>query len=138
MDSIISIFVTPAITTCYFLLLSNLYQKFRELVLVNFLNSLVPGSGYLWQILSLLIFLGITTAIFALMYTVLPDVELAWRDTLVGAGVTAILFRVGQFLFGLFLSQTNFGSAYGVAGSFAIVITWIFYAAQVLLLYYVR
>ena len=104
------------------------------MALVDFLNSLVPGSGYLWQILSLLISLGITTAIFALMYTVLPDVEIAWRDTLIGAGVTAILFLVGQFLFGLFLSQTNFGSAYGVAGSFAIVITWIFYAAQVLLL----
>ncbi len=102
--------------------------------LVDFLNSLVPGSGYLWQIVSLLVSLGVTTALFAMMYTVLPDAEIAWRDTLVGATATAILFLVGQFLFGLFLGQTDFGSAYGVAGSFVIVITWIFYAAQVLLL----
>jgi membrane protein len=64
----------------------------------------------------------------------LPDAEIAWRDTAVGAVITAILFLIGQSLFGLFLRQTNFGSAYGVAGSFVILITWIYYAANILLL----
>ena len=102
--------------------------------LVDVFNELIPGTGNLWQAISFLVSLVVTTVIFALMYTILPDAEIAWRDTLVGSLITALLFLFGQFLFGLFLSQTNFGSAYGVAGSFVIVITWIFYAAQILLL----
>ena len=102
--------------------------------LVIFLNELVPGSGYLWQFMSLLItFIG-TTLIFVMMYSILPDAEIAWRDTIVGALITALLFLVGQYFFGQFLSRTDFGSAYGVAGSFVIVITWIFYAAHILFL----
>ncbi|MDM9379768.1 YihY/virulence factor BrkB family protein [Chlorogloeopsis sp. ULAP01] len=104
------------------------------IALVNFLNELVPGFGYLWQIISFLVSFGTTTLIFVLMYTILPDVEIAWRDTVVGAAITALLFLAGQFFFRLFLSQTNFGSAYGVAGSFVIIITWIFYAAHILFL----
>ncbi len=102
--------------------------------LVIFLNELVPGSGYLWQFISLLItFIG-TTFIFTMMYSILPDAEVAWRDTIVGALITSLLFLVGQYFFGQFLSRTDFGSAYGVAGSFVIVITWIFYAAHILFL----
>lgn len=102
--------------------------------LVIFLNELVPGSGYLWQFISLFITFGATTLIFIMMYTILPDAEIAWRDTIVGALITALLFLVGQYFFGQFLSRTDFGSAYGVAGSFVIVITWIFYAAHILFL----
>ncbi|MBF2008304.1 MAG: YihY/virulence factor BrkB family protein [Chlorogloeopsis fritschii C42_A2020_084] len=104
------------------------------IALVNFLNELVPGFGYLWQIISFLVSFGTTTLVFVLMYTILPDAEIAWRDTVVGAAITALLFLIGQFFFRLFLSQTNFGSAYGVAGSFVIIITWIFYAAHILFL----
>lgn len=102
--------------------------------LVIILNELVPGSGYLWQIMSLLITFTGTTLIFIMMYSMLPDAEIAWRDTIVGAIITTLLFLVGQYFFGLFLGQTDFGSAYGVAGSFVIVITWIFYAAHILFL----
>ncbi|MDB9375355.1 YihY/virulence factor BrkB family protein [Nodularia sphaerocarpa] len=102
--------------------------------LVIFLNELVPGSGYLWQFMSLLITFGGTTLMFVMMYSILPDAEIAWRDTIVGALITSVLFLVGQYLFGQFLSRTDFGSAYGVAGSFVIVITWIFYAAHILFL----
>jgi membrane protein len=116
------------------LLLLSFVNNTLLATLVNVFNELIPGTGNLWQAISFLVSLVVTTIIFALMYTVLPDAEIAWRDTLVGAFITALLFLLGQFLFGLFLSQTNFGSAYGVAGSFVIVITWIFYAAQILLL----
>jgi membrane protein len=99
---------------------------------VVFLNELVPGSGSLWQFISLFITFSGTTLIFVMMYTLLPDAEIAWRDTIVGALITSILFLLGQYFFGLFLSETTFGSAYGVAGSFVIVITWIFYTAHIL------
>ncbi|GAX36649.1 YihY/virulence factor BrkB family protein [Nodularia sp. NIES-3585] len=102
--------------------------------LVIFLNELVPGSGYLWQFISLFITFGGTTLILIMMYSILPDAKIAWRDTIVGALITSLLFLVGQYFFGQFLSRTDFGSAYGVAGSFMIVITWIFYAAHILFL----
>lgn len=97
-----------------------------------YFNSLVPGLGYLWQLLRWSLTFAITTVVFATMFTILPDAKIVWRNTLVGAAITAILFLLGQLLFGLFLTQSNFGSAYGVAGSFVIVITWIYYTAQVL------
>lgn len=102
--------------------------------LVTFFNELFPGLGYISQFISLLITFGGTTLIFTMMYTILPDADIAWRDTIVGALITSVLFLVGQYFFGLFLSRTDFGSGYGVAGSFVIVITWIFYAAHILFL----
>ncbi|HAX77879.1 MAG TPA: YihY/virulence factor BrkB family protein [Cyanobacteria bacterium UBA11372] len=117
-----------------FLLLVSFVGNTILAAFVEVLNNITPGSGYLWQFISLLVSFGMTTLIFALIYTILPDAEIAWRDTVVGAIITALLFLVGQLLFGLFLRQTNYGSAYGVAGSFVIVITWVFYAAQILLL----
>jgi membrane protein len=102
--------------------------------LVAFFNELFPGLGYISQFISLLITFGGTTLIFTMMYSILPDADIAWRDTIVGALITSVLFLVGQYFFGLFLSRTDFGSAYGVAGSFVIVITWIFYAAHILFL----
>ena len=74
------------------------------------------------------------TLLFAAIYAILPDAQVAWWDAFVGAIITAGLFMLGQFLFGLFLSQTEFGSAYDVAGSFVIIITWIYYAAHILFL----
>ncbi|WP_191756124.1 YihY/virulence factor BrkB family protein [Komarekiella delphini-convector] len=103
-------------------------------VIVNNLSDLLPGLSYLWQILSFLLSFSILALLFAAIYTILPDAQVAWRSTLVGAAITALLFMVGQFLFGLFLSQIDIGSAYGVAGSFVIVITWIYYAAHILFL----
>ncbi|MBE9211958.1 YihY/virulence factor BrkB family protein [Plectonema cf. radiosum LEGE 06105] len=103
-------------------------------VIVNYLSGLLPGLSYLWQFLSFLLSFGILTLLFAAIYTILPDAQVAWRSTLVGAAITSILFMIGQFLFGLFLSQIDIGSAYGVAGSFIIIITWIYYAAHILFL----
>ncbi len=117
-----------------FLLLVSFVANTTLAVLVSYLNNILPGLGYLWQILSFLVSFGVIAVLFASIYTILPDAKVAWRDAGVGAIFTAILFMVGQFLFGLFLSQINFGSTYGVAGSFLIIITWIYYAAHILFL----
>lgn len=103
-------------------------------VLVEYLNDFIPGFGYFWQILSLVVSLALVTLLLAAMFTILPDAKIAWQNTLVGAGITTTLFMLGQFLFSLFLRQTDLGSAYGVAGSLVIVITWIYYTAHILFL----
>ncbi|MGF1676314.1 MAG: YihY/virulence factor BrkB family protein [Rivularia sp. (in: cyanobacteria)] len=117
-----------------FLLFVSYFISSILVVIVNNLSNLLPGLGYLWQLLSFLLSFSVLTVLFAAIYTILPDAQVAWRSTLVGAAITALLFMIGQFLFGLFLSQIDIGSAYGVAGSFVIIITWIYYAAHILFL----
>jgi membrane protein len=117
-----------------FLLLVSAIGTTLLAAIASHLDTIIPGLGLFWQLVRWFATFVITAVIFAALYTVLPDAEIAWQDTIVGVIITTILFLMGQTLFGLFLSQTDFGSAYGVAGSFVIVITWIYYAAQVLFL----
>ncbi|WP_199197389.1 YihY/virulence factor BrkB family protein [Chroococcidiopsis sp. CCALA 051] len=115
-----------------FLLLVSSVVTTLLAAIVAYFNRLVPGLGYLWQSLRWSMTFAITTVVFAMMFTILPDAKIVWRNTLFGAVVTAILFLLGQLLFGLILTHSNLGSAYGVAGSFVIAIAWIYYTAQVL------
>ena len=72
--------------------------------------------------------------LFGAIYKVLPDAELTWRDVLVGAVVTAVLFNLGKFLIGLYLAYSAMASSYGAAGALIIVLLWIYYSAQIFLL----
>jgi membrane protein len=93
----------------------------------------LPGIPIL-NVLNAVVSLAVLTALFALIYRVLPDVELRWRDVGVGALITAVLFAIGKRLIGLYIGETSLGSAYGAAGSVVIVMVWVFYSAQVVLL----
>jgi membrane protein len=70
---------------------------------------------------------------FAMIYKLLPDVKLAWRNVWTGAAVTAVLFTVGKTLIGLYLGRSTVGSVYGAAGSLIVVLLWIYYSAQLVL-----
>jgi membrane protein len=89
------------------------------------------GSPVLWRGLSLLVSLGVITLLFALIYKILPDIDLAWRDVWVGALVTAVLFTLGKLLIGLYLGSSSMSTAYGAAGSLAVFLIWIYYSAQI-------
>ena len=71
------------------------------------------------------------TLLFATVYKVLPDVDIAWTDVWVGSAITAILFTLGKFLFGMYLGRSSISSAYGAASSLAIILMWVYYSAQV-------
>ena len=66
-----------------------------------------------------------------MIYKYLPDVEIEWADVLTGAAITAGLFSVGKYLIGLYLGRTAIGSSYGAAGSFVILLIWIYYSALI-------
>jgi membrane protein len=66
-----------------------------------------------------------------MIYKILPDVKLGWRDVLIGAALTAVLFSLGKFLIGLYLGSSGMGTAYGAAGSLAVFLIWIYYSAQI-------
>ena len=73
-------------------------------------------------------------ATLALLYRVSTDVRLGWRDVTTGAFVTAVLFTRGQQVIGLNLGQTSMASSYGAAGSVMILLLWVYYSCQILLL----
>jgi len=68
-----------------------------------------------------------------LIYKVLPDVDIAWRDVWIGAGMTAALFTVGKFLLGLYLGRKGVTSPYGAAGSLVLVLLWVYYSGLIFL-----
>jgi membrane protein len=75
----------------------------------------------------------VTTGLIAVVYRVLPDVHIAWRDVLVGSAFTGVLLFAGQFAVGLYLARANIGSVFGAAGSLTVILVWVYYSAQILL-----
>jgi membrane protein len=75
----------------------------------------------------------VITGSFALIFNLLPDVKIAWRDVWLGAAVTSLFFAVGKSLIGLYLGKSAVASAYGAAGSLVIIVVWVYYSAQILL-----
>lgn len=95
--------------------------------------SRVPGLVFAAQLLNIAVSLAIIAVLFALIYKVLPDVTLDWRDTWVGACATSALFTIGKQLIGIYLGRASVTSAYGAAGSVVLLLLWIYYSAQILL-----
>ncbi len=87
-------------------------------------------------VLSLDILLGLllATVLFAMIYKYIPRENIAWSDVWVGALVTASLFTAGKWLIVVYLGRLAFASAYGVAGSFFVLLLWVYYSAQIFLL----
>jgi membrane protein len=75
----------------------------------------------------------VIAGLFTLLYKVLPDEKIPWGDVWVGGVVTALLFSLGKALIGLYLGNSSVASAYGAAGSLAVVLIWIYYSAQLVL-----
>lgn len=71
--------------------------------------------------------------LFALVYRVIPEVRISWKEVAVGATVTTVLFEAGAFLIGFYLGKAGIGSAYGAAGSLVALLVWVYYSAQVFL-----
>jgi membrane protein len=92
------------------------------------------GGPVLLQAINLVVSLGVMTLLFGLIYRWLPDVRLKWRDVWVGAFGTSILFSVGKLLIGLYLGQSSVSSSYGAAGSVVVLLVWVYYSAQIILL----
>jgi membrane protein len=118
-----------------FLLLVSLVVSAGLEAAGSFLQSKValPGGVGLWQVLNFALSFGLITLLFALIYKVLPDAEIAWRDVWTGALATALLFTVGKYAVGLYLGHSTLTSAFGAAGSVILVLSWVYYSSLTLL-----
>lgn len=114
-----------------FLLLVSLVLSAALSILQSYLNHWLPGVPMLWQMLNTITSFVLIALLFALIYRYLPDAVIAWRDVWIGASATAALFTLGKYAISLYLGQTATASAFGAAGSFAVLLIWIYYSALI-------
>jgi len=97
----------------------------------KFFAGVLPGPEVLMLAVTDLVSFAMFTALFAMMYKILPDARVAWGDVWMGAVVTAALFTVGKSAIGLYLGTSGVASAYGAASSLAIILLWVYYSALI-------
>jgi membrane protein len=117
-----------------FVLLVSLLVSASLSALNRYIGELVPQIAVIWQGVNTLVSLGVVTLLFAMIYQFLPDVDLRLRHVWVGALVTAGLFNIGKYLIGLYLGTSAVASAYGAAGSVVVLLVWVYYSSQTVLL----
>lgn len=117
-----------------FLLLVSLAVSAALAALGKWVGHAAPDLPTIWNAVNVLVSLAVVTTLFALVYRFLPDVHLRWRDVAMGAFVTAVLFTVGKQAIGLYLGRSSTSSSYGAAGSVIVLLLWVYYSSQIVLL----
>jgi membrane protein len=117
-----------------FLLMVSLVVSAALAALGAWLGTFLVQWSVILPALDLILSLGLTTVLFAMIYKYVPRENIAWGDVWIGGLVTACLFTVGKQLIGLYLGRSSLSSAYGAAGSIMVLLLWIYYSAQIFLL----
>jgi membrane protein len=117
-----------------FLLLISLVVSAALAVLERFAGGIWSSSADALSILSSSISFTVIACLFAVIYKMLPNVVLSWRDVWIGAVVTAALFSLGKFAIGLYLGNSAVASGFGAAGSVIALLLWVYYSAQIFFL----
>lgn len=112
--------VTLGVNAMVDLLSSRLEKYFSEASIIFF------------YILNTAIALGIITVLFAVIFKVLPDGKIRWKECFVGAGFTAILFAIGKFLISFYIGKSDLGATYGASASIIILLSWVYYSSIIL------
>ena len=117
-----------------FLLLVSLVIDTALVVIQNSLSEILAGwTLYLVTALNIAVSLALITLIFAIMFKVLPDAKIKWKDVWIGSLVTTAFFALGKYLIGFYLGNSSLNSAYGAAGSLVIILIWVYYSTVIFL-----
>ena len=117
-----------------FLLLVTLVASAGVAAFGGWANGLLPGWELLLQVINTVISLGIAAVLFAMIFKIMPQAKVSWRDVWVGAAVTAVLFEAGKTLIGLYIGKSGVTSSFAAAGSLVVLLVWVYYSAQIFLL----
>ena len=109
------------------------------------LGAVVSALGKWWgdafigweivaQLINIVLGFALTTGVFAMIYKIMPRVQVRWYDVWIGSAITALLFTVGRFLIGLYIGKSGVASSFGAAGSLIVIFVWVYYSAQVFLM----
>jgi membrane protein len=115
-----------------FLLLVSLVLSAFLAAVGDYLGMFLPGGAAVGQALNATVSLVVVTALFAMIYKLLPDTPVAWKDVWVGALLTSFLFTLGKFAIGFYLGKASVASSYGAAGSVVILLVWVYYSSLIL------
>lgn len=117
-----------------FVLVVSLIWSVWIVALGRYVGSVVSLPPAVLHLATFLVSFVTITLIFSAIYKFVPDVSLQWRDVIVGACYTALIFSIGKQLLALYLGKLGLGSAYGAAGSLVTVLVWVYYSAQLFFL----
>ncbi|WP_242921277.1 YihY/virulence factor BrkB family protein [Pontibacter liquoris] len=103
-------------------------------ILSDYLTRFIADAAvWLIWLVDFVVSVGLITLLFALIFKYMPDAYIRWKDTLIGAAVTALLFTIGKFLISWYIGTSDPGSAYGAAGSVILILVWIYYSTMIVL-----
>jgi membrane protein len=117
-----------------FLLATSLILSAALSLIGKWWDGWLGGWEVLAHVLDIVVNLGLLTVVFALIYKMIPRVEVSWHDVWIGAAVTSVLFTIGKVAIGLYLGKSDVTSSFGSAGSMVVLMIWVYYASQIFLL----
>jgi len=119
--------VTIAFLLLISLLISSLLSAFSNWIQ----EYLSPSLLIIFVVANFVVSLAITTALFAMMFKILPDAKIKWKSVWIGAMITAVLFEIGKFSLGLYFANADPASGYGAAGSIILILLWTSYSSMI-------
>ncbi len=116
-----------------FLLIVSLIVNGLLLAVSDYLRQFIPDITItLFHVINVVVSMAVITILFGVIFKVLPDAKIAWKDVRAGAFFTACLFLLGRFLIGVYIDASSTGTAYGAAGSIIVILVWVYYTAAIL------
>jgi membrane protein len=100
----------------------------------NQLNAVLPFGKIILSSINLVVSFGLISVLFAAIYKILPDRPLAWKDVILGAVITTLLFTAGKSFIAFYIGSSGTVSSYGAAGALIALLLWVYYSAQIFLL----
>jgi membrane protein len=124
-----------AMVACFgFLILVSLLLDTALVALSDRLRLVLSGLGAtVLSVVNVVLSLGVITVVFAMVYRMLPDAKVRWKDVWGGALLTTVLFSLGKYLIGLYIRYSGVGDTYGAAGAVIIILVWVYYSTLILL-----
>jgi len=116
-----------------FLLLASLVISAALGTVGNLIAPLLPWPVIFWEAVNYFLSLGVIALLLAMIFKLLPDTDVAWRDVWMGATIASLLLTTGKALIGAYLARSTVASAYGAASCLIIILTWVYYSAQIVL-----
>lgn len=116
----------------FIMMVSLLIHAFVDILFEKLTRFFNDVTVYIFMIVNYVILFLIITLLFTIIFKVLPDAKIKWRDSVVGAGFTAILFLIGKFVIGFYLGNSDIGVTFGTAAALVIILLWVYYTSIIL------
>jgi len=116
----------------FLLLVSLLVNSVMDVMSDRLKLLFADATVYIFYVINTIVIFFTITLLFAIIFKVLPDAKIRWRDAFVGAFFTALLFLIGKFLISFYLGSSSIGATYGAAASIILVLLWVYYSSIIL------